>query len=50
MSNRAGSFTTELVQEKSFLYDVEDEKSSNREIVQKAWEDVRKDVECEVSY
>jgi hypothetical protein len=37
----------ELVPENSFLYDVKDKKHSNRDIVQKAWEDIAKEMGCE---
>jgi hypothetical protein len=37
----------ELVPMKSFLYDVNDIKHSNRDIVQKAWEDIAKEMGCE---
>jgi hypothetical protein len=30
----------ELVLKKSFLYDAKDKKHSNRDVVQKAWEDI----------
>jgi hypothetical protein len=34
----------ELLLKKSFLYDAEDKKNSNRDIVQKAWEDMGKEM------
>jgi hypothetical protein len=37
----------ELVPENSFLYDVKDKKHSNRDSVQKAWEDIAKEMGCE---
>jgi hypothetical protein len=37
----------ELVLKKSFLYDAKDKKHSNRDIAQKAWEDIAKEMGCE---
>jgi hypothetical protein len=40
----------EVVWKKSFLYDVKDEKHSDRDTVQKAWEGTGKEVGCEGNY
>jgi hypothetical protein len=37
----------ELVRERPFLYDGKDKKHGNRDIVQKAWEDISKEMDCE---
>ena len=37
----------ELVRERPFLYDGKDKKHGNRDIVQKAWEDIGKEMDCE---
>ena len=37
----------ELVRERPYLYDGKDKKHGNRDIVQKAWEDIGKEMNCE---
>jgi hypothetical protein len=47
MSNLNSEHFIELVWEKSILYDVKNKKHSNRDIVQKAWENIAKEMGCE---
>jgi hypothetical protein len=37
----------ELVRERPYLYDGKDKKHGNRDVVQKAWEDIGKEMNCE---